>query len=324
MTKGFILGKFMPLHRGHCHLIQTAVDTCNEVTVLVCSLPTEPIDGNIRYEWVKKAFPTVNVIHFKEVVPQEPLEHPQFWDIWTDIVKRHHPEKIDFVFSSEDYGYQLAECVGAKHILVDKERRIYPVSGTLVRNNTLEVWGYIPNHVKPYFVKRILIHGGESCGKSTLTSQLANHFGTIGVQEFAREWIENNNNEFNYNDLILFAEEQHKQIEEGVQIANKLIFADTDSMTTKIYSEEYFGKVHPIVELLSEKPNWDLVLLLKPTIPYKEEIQRNFGHKREYMHERFRNILIEKGLRFVEIDKVGDERYKQSIEAIENFFDFKN
>ena len=42
-TKGLVLGKFMPLHKGHIHLIETAAAEVDELTVLVCSTKEEPI-----------------------------------------------------------------------------------------------------------------------------------------------------------------------------------------------------------------------------------------------------------------------------------------
>lgn len=48
-----IIGKFMPLHKGHMYLIQSAIKQSAKVTVLVCTLNSEPIPGNLRFQWVK-------------------------------------------------------------------------------------------------------------------------------------------------------------------------------------------------------------------------------------------------------------------------------
>ena len=42
---GMILGKFMPPHAGHQHLVQFAHNFAARLTVLVCSLEREPIPG---------------------------------------------------------------------------------------------------------------------------------------------------------------------------------------------------------------------------------------------------------------------------------------
>jgi cytidyltransferase-like protein len=78
-SKGLIIGKFMPLHMGHVHLIDFAQSYVEKLTVVVCSIKSEPIHGKIRYEWVKEMFPNVKVIHLTDENPQEPKDHPRFW-----------------------------------------------------------------------------------------------------------------------------------------------------------------------------------------------------------------------------------------------------
>src|SRR5205085_11996978 len=94
MTRGFILGKFMPPHAGHVAMIQSALAFVDQLTVLLCALPSDPIPGETRLGWLRDLFPTANIILFEEDVPQEPAEHPQFWTIWTEIVAKVHPEPI--------------------------------------------------------------------------------------------------------------------------------------------------------------------------------------------------------------------------------------
>ena len=98
-TRGFILGKFMPPHQGHIWACNTAAQLVDELTVLVCSLDIEPIDGQKRFAWMQDLLPNAKVIHFTDDVPQEPDDHPEFWDIWRDICQGVHPDPIDVVLS---------------------------------------------------------------------------------------------------------------------------------------------------------------------------------------------------------------------------------
>ena len=133
MTTGFLLGKFLPLHRGHMHLIETAQKHVDHLTVLVCSLHREPIPGELRYRWVCDLFPHVSVQHFSEDIPQYPHEHPDFWNIWRVVIRRYVPVGPDYVFTSEHYGDKLADILGARHVCVDLPRALFPVSGSAVR-----------------------------------------------------------------------------------------------------------------------------------------------------------------------------------------------
>ena len=151
MTTGFLLGKFMPVHRGHMHLIEIAKSRVDHLTVLVCTLQREPIPGNLRCQWVRDLYPDVNVQHFAEDVPQTPVEHPDFWNIWRNVIRRYVPVGPDFVFTSETYGDKLAEILGARHVCVDLKRETFPVSGSAVRSHPEAYWSFIPPSVQAYF-----------------------------------------------------------------------------------------------------------------------------------------------------------------------------
>lgn len=140
----------MPLHRGHMYLIETALSRVSHLTMLVCSRACEPIPGALRYQWVRDLYPTANVQHFSEDVPQYPEEHPNFWEIWRAIVWRYCPAP-DVVFTSEVYGDKLAAMVGARHECVDLARAAFPVSGTAVRANPAAQWAMLPPPVQAYY-----------------------------------------------------------------------------------------------------------------------------------------------------------------------------
>jgi HTH-type transcriptional repressor of NAD biosynthesis genes len=164
MSTGFILGKFMPVHRGHMHLIEVARQRVSHLTVLVCSLEREPIPGRLRYRWVKALFPTVDVQHFAEDVPQYPHEHPDFWDIWLGVVRRYVPSGPDLVFTSESYGDRLAEVLGAQHVCVDLRRELFPVSGSRVREDPQACWALIPPQVQAYY-RRTRVAKAPACDR---------------------------------------------------------------------------------------------------------------------------------------------------------------
>src|SRR5690348_6780398 len=99
MTRGLVLGQFLPYHAGHAHLIRTARAAVDELVVLVCSIESEPIPGPCRFAWVRDAHPDCRVIHVAEEVPQAPEDSAAFWPIWTDLIARY-AGKVDVVFTS--------------------------------------------------------------------------------------------------------------------------------------------------------------------------------------------------------------------------------
>ncbi len=158
---GMLLGKFLPPHMGHVYLADFARHYVREpkhLSIVVGTLEREPIPGALRFQWMRELFPDANVIRLSDELPQDPSEHPDFWRLWHDALMRVLPRRPDLVFASEDYGWKLAETLGAKFVLVDRARGVMPVSGTAVRADPLGNWQYLPRCVRPYFLVPCLWH----------------------------------------------------------------------------------------------------------------------------------------------------------------------
>lgn len=323
--RSLVLGKFLPLHKGHIHLLETARKNSDLLTIVVCSLSSEPIDGNLRFKWMKKAFPDCRVVHLADdTIPQEPKDHPDFWNIWKKALKGFHPEPLDYVFTSEEYGYRLAEELGCKHWLVDIERNTVPVSGTKARTYPMKYWEYLPDHVRGYFVKRVLITGSESCGKSTMAENLAKHFDTICVQEWAREYLKNMN--FGIKDLDQIAFMQYKLQQEALEKANKVYFSDTSAIETYIYANHYLGSSSVWIDkyLALQKDNYDLVLLLTPEVNWVDDGLRNLGEQelRWKMHQKYVELLERLGIKYQVISgRDYEQRTHQAISLVNSLIE---
>lgn len=319
---GLIIGKFMPLTKGHCYLIETALAQVEQLNILVGTLRNEPIDGHLRYEWVRETFPQASVVHVTEELPAYPHEHPDFWAIWQRAIRDVFPQ-VDVVFTSEDYGDKLAEVLGARHIQVDKARSVVPISATQVRAEPLRHWAYIPRAVRPYYVKRVLIHGAESTGKTTLARQLAAHYGTQWVPEYGRIYIEqqrgNRFDDFVYEDIAQIAAGHLESEEAAAYEANRLLFVDTDLMTTAIYSEHFFGQTPRFVRRIANERRYDLYLLLDIDLPWADDPQRTSRDHWQAMHCRFRNALESRRIPYTLIQGQGEARLQNAIAAVEVF-----
>jgi NadR type nicotinamide-nucleotide adenylyltransferase len=152
MTTGLIWGKFMPLHNGHIYLIDYARQRVDRVTILLCSIKSQPIPGVIRYQWLAQLYPDLNVQHCTDEIPQYPNESPNnYWDIWLPVIRRYQPTGPDFIFTSETYGDHLASLLGAQHICVDLPRQAVPISGIAIRNNPQAHLHFLPPVVQAYY-----------------------------------------------------------------------------------------------------------------------------------------------------------------------------
>lgn len=326
--KALVLGKFLPIHKGHIHLLDTAGKDC-DLTIVVCSLTTEPICGKKRFQWMKELFPDARVVHLdKDDMPQEPIDENdfQFWERWKHELKLLHPEKIDYVFSSETYGYRLADTLEAEHIIVDLDRKTVPISGTKIRENPYKHWDYIPDTVKPHFVKKVLITGAESCGKTTMSQMLAKEFNTNWCPEWAREnWDSINGWGFTIEGLNKVADGQAEYLKEAIKSANRITFSDTSAIETHIYSKLYLGNSSDVIDshLSNISKNFDLILLLTPSVKFVQDGLRKAKDKRWELHAEFKEKCDSTGLPVMIIDCDGDyeKRYSEAVKACTSLLD---
>ena len=316
MTRGFLLGKFMPPHAGHILLCETARRLVDQLTILVCWLPDDPIPGPLRLEWMRALFPHCRVIGHDAVVPQAPGDHPDFWPIWQRIVQAAHPEPIDRLFAGEDYGKRLAELAGAEFILVGP--RVFPdLSGSAVRADPWAHWQHIPAPVRPYFARTICLHGPESTGKSTLSAPLAEHFGTIWVPEYGRVHCELFGFDLDADDLVTIGRTQSAMTRAALPWCTGRLIVDTDALTTAAWSIMLLGHVPDGV--LDGCAVADLYLLTDIDIPWEDDGTRYFpapADRRRFMAA-CEQVLDEAGVEWVRISGDLDARFRQAVAAIE-------
>lgn len=327
MLTGLIIGKFMPLTCGHIGLIEFGLKNCDELIIAVCSHEWEIIEGETRYQWVKKYFENnerVNVVQITEDLPGSSESNREVSKIWANYLKQLYPQ-VNIIFASEKYGDYLAEYMGIESRIYDIDRKNTPISATMVRENPYKYWDFIPDIVKPYYVKKICVFGPDSCGKSTLAIDLAKHYKTAYVPEIARnmfEWSELMIDDININHLEQFAKLQHETVNSMIYFANKILICDTDNITTQIYSEVYCGEITEDIKKYNNV-NYDLYIFLDIDTEYIEEEQRNLKNRRKEMRQRFIDELQKRDIEFILINGTWQERFIKAVKAIDEII-FKN
>lgn len=313
--QGLILGKFLPPHAGHVHLVEAARAQVERLDVLVCSLAREPIAGALRHAWMSELFPDVRVVHVDEELPQEPAEDPEFWPKWLAAIGRVAAARPDVVFTSEDYGDELARRLGARHVSVDRHRTRFPISGTRVRADPLAAWEFLPPPVRAHFVKRVLVYGSESTGKTTLAERLAAELDTVWVPEFARAYLEHRTSvEPEDFGPIVFG--QIADEDRLARLANRVLICDTDPLTTSVYAEAYTGSCPEWIRAAARARRYDLVLFCDIDVPWVDEHLRDFGHNRAEMHARFAAALAGGHAPVVPVRGSWDERFAAARAAV--------
>lgn len=321
MTHGFLLGKFMPPHNGHVLLCEFATAYVDTLTILVCSLPDDPIPGALRHRWMAKLFPHARVAHLdRPDVPQLPEDHPAFWHIWRGIVNEFDDRPIDCVFASESYGHRLAQEVGARFVPFDLARAAAPVSGTAVRADPFRNWRYLPPPVRGYFSKRVCLFGPESSGKTTLANDLAKALDTICVSEYGRIYTENFGVDCTADDLRRIAAGHDAATKALRQHANRVLLCDTDPLLTALWSQMLLGKRDPELDAFNDYA--DLYLLTDIDMPWSDDGTRYFPEatRRKIFFDLCRAELEARRLPYVLISGPPARRLQIALAAIDAHF----
>jgi len=316
MTSGVVLGKFLPPHKGHQYLIDFARHFADDITVYVDSLPDQEIPGELRARWLRQMFPNARIVHPDRVNPQYPEDHPDFWQIWSTSMLDATNGPVDYLFASEDYGQKLADVIGSTFIPVDIERGSIPISGTMIRQDPMRHWESLTRVTRPYFAKRVCVFGPESTGKSTLVKDLASHFDTVAVPEYARTLIEQQQGEIEAADMVTIARGQIANEDALAFNANRLLVCDTDPLTTTIWSDWLFGECDPWILEAAEQRTYDLYLVTDVDVPWVADQVRYLPEARQSFFDRCITELTSRNRPFHVVTGSWDERLASAIEAV--------
>lgn len=170
-------------------------------------------------------------------------------------------------------------------------------------------------------MKKIVVIGPESTGKSTLCEFLANHYKTSWVPEYAREFLLKNGPGYNYDDLLTIARGQLSLEDEmAKKETGPFLFVDTDMYVMKVWCEFVFEKCHDFIlnEIVNRK--YDLYLLCKTDLPWVQDELREYPDlcSRELLYQIYHDQLINQNVPWVEIGGSYEERFKGAIRAIDS------
>lgn len=183
-------------------------------------------------------------------------------------------------------------------------------------------------------VKKIVIIGPESTGKSTLCEKLAAHYNTSWVKEYAREYLQKNGTAYTYENLLDIAKGQiekedlvvssllqdvNKEEAKPQTTNNKLVFIDTDMYVMKVWCEFVFNNCHHWILNRIVERQCDLYLLCNIDMPWVKDELREYPdlERRENLYHHYKDIMANQHVPWIDISGGYDERLQKAIDAID-------
>lgn len=167
-------------------------------------------------------------------------------------------------------------------------------------------------------MKRIVVTGAESTGKTTLTRELARACGAASTPEYVRLFVDRIRREIRESDLDAIARGQLETEDAPLQESPRIIIHDTNLLSTIIYTDHYFDRSLDWLNQCFGRRDYALYLLCLPDIPWEADAgQRESAEVRALLHERFKRELAARGLPHVEIGGGKAERLDLAFRAID-------
>ena len=318
---GMYGGAFNPLHLGHLECIIKAAGLCEELFIVISYRENETdVPLKVKIRWVHqltKHIGNVKIIPLEDKLNNKEDYVEALWQEDCRKVKEKIGKRIDVVFCGGDYD----ENSFWNKCYEDSDFFVFPrnqYNSTEIRKDIYGHWDWMPQIVRSYFTKKVLLIGGESSGKSTLTINLANYFNTVYLEEVGRDL-----SELSGTDAYMLSEDftrillEHKAKEMRLLAqSNKVFFEDTDCLITKFFmdflGDEGIEKNKKLADAIASLNSYDLILYLEPDVEWVQDGDRSevMAADRKKYGEIIKKIYVSHGFKFKTISGDYNSRFE--------------
>lgn len=164
-------------------------------------------------------------------------------------------------------------------------------------------------------LKKIVITGPESSGKSWLTAKLGAHFTAPYALEYARIYLEEHGADYTFDTLEEIIEGHLAFQKKHLEQANGLLFLDTDLINFKVWEELVFGKTHNFLDEAIAQESDHLYLLTYPDLPWEADPLRENPENREAIFELHKKEIEKLGRTYMVVKGMEHQRLQNAINS---------
>lgn len=291
----------------------------DKLVIAVYETPGFRIGVDVRARWLRELYPDAEVLELDDPVEGHGDEDT-ISRLYAEHFRSRHNGKITHVFSSEEYGERFAGYLGAKHVMVDRQRSRVRISGTLIRSDPYGYREFVDPIVYRSLVTKVCFAGAESTGKTTLAQACAEQFKTAWMPEHGREVWEAKGRRLTSDDFVEIARGHLSREDELALQANRFLFCDTNAIATEFWSRFYTGSADPELVRIAEEVQHDYVYVLcSNDFPWFQDGARETGGGLlwEEHQQSLRADLERRGLGYLEAGGTVDNR----VEIVSRWLD---
>lgn len=177
-------------------------------------------------------------------------------------------------------------------------------------------------------IRRVVIIGPESTGKSTLCQYLSEVYDSLWCPEFARAYLTKNGTDYTYENLLEIAKGQltqedsyyHKMEQKSKK--DSFLFIDTDMYVMKVWSEYVFNRCDPFILKQIAERKYDFYLLCNTDLPWTKDEMREYPDQKPRQEQFliYKDLMIHQNIPWTEVSGSGEDRWKNARIAMEKRF----
>ena len=277
MKLGVIIGEFLPLHNGSLTLCKVAQTLSDNLVIIIKSSQNDLIPLKLRINWLKQEFPKAiikNISKEKLFLGEDPLNF-----IFSNISKTVLNCKFHF-YSSDTSTVNIAKKMNNEYTILDPNRLAQNISSKSLISDPYSQWFDLPFSVRLSLMKRVVLIGPESVGKSTLAEKIKTSFSPQPfLPEYGRPYeIFRAPGPYQDKEFETIASVHAAHRKALLPFSGPIFIEDTDELATAVWVEMLMQKKLLSIEMQIKLPC--LYLLMDPSVPFTSEKTRYFDKQK--------------------------------------------